>query len=286
MQQGNTCWFHSIVNGFILSSIGRKFIEGYMSLHIAHRPVRTSRTLRPNNKSVCPRTFNRDFFWSYISNRLKSKVVSPNTNVFRTAAAIKSVVSSAPRMLNVTSKGTSIRREDEIYRGLFGNLYAELYWTPQGPRNDIKIARINFNNKDSIPNKFGNLVLSHCFIILWTPPQPDSHAIAGYLCDGKPFIFDSLSGYYSYDWRKENFNHIILNVHERHAIYVDPTFIYLTKTNVGVMNLNKNVLNFIKNHAFKYNLTNANINLMFNKWKKLSKNDQRALELSLEKKIG
>jgi hypothetical protein len=76
-QAGGTCWFHSIVNGFLVTPRGRRLLNKAYYLYIT-----TNRNAQPkyNYLTSCPRrgTIDLNSFWTYILYRLGKFRLLPN----------------------------------------------------------------------------------------------------------------------------------------------------------------------------------------------------------------
>lgn len=181
-QRGGTCWFHSALNGLIMSPLGRRVLK--MHLRFVNRGMRLTNIggrsiFSPN--SACPaKTARSALFWDYIRHRLeRSRVPSHYVN--------KNVItSSGLRNSNQVSGGTVM----DMYR-----LYDKLF------PGDYKTSFIG-KTTPTFVFKFGNVfpytvihhgvtyLLSHAHLSLIGPVK--SHFVTGFINrNGNPVIYDS-----------------------------------------------------------------------------------------------
>ena len=69
-QVGGTCWFHTALNGWILSSNGRKLLKRYLARY--KRTPNYAKTQQIAKAGACPRpgTFPMVYFWAYVDTML------------------------------------------------------------------------------------------------------------------------------------------------------------------------------------------------------------------------
>lgn len=68
MQDKGTCWFHAILNVFLLSTEGRKILREALQEYMVNHTLLNIR----NNSNSCPMrgTINKQYFWSYVKYKL------------------------------------------------------------------------------------------------------------------------------------------------------------------------------------------------------------------------
>ncbi len=179
VQQKGTCWFQTIVNGWLLSKIGRKVIKERLT---AFKKSSNVRALTKNQFNACPsrKHIPQAYFWSYIEHMLNTKEWNTKfrLNVLRGIQFPegKLIRSSGLRSPNKNVVGGSERDVFSFNDILFN-----------GKQEYFVFSQKIENPKAPIPEKIkwaGSL--SHVYIVY------GNHAIAGYIgLNGNPMIYDS-----------------------------------------------------------------------------------------------
>jgi hypothetical protein len=195
-QQGPTCWFHSIINGLLLSPRPRAMLK-MLTKDVENLPV---------NANVCPsKRASRTWFLRYIKHLLQGG--GPVHDVFKNIEVIKA---SGLRRTSLTSRfgGTlndAVRFYDTFFPGEFTNRNGT-----SAPMFVMKRYGSGYTGPGSNPEVPHELVrngvryeLTHSIIMFWIKPFPTGHAIAGYKHrDGMYLAYDSNGRTIDYDWTK------------------------------------------------------------------------------------
>ena len=200
-QQGDTCWFHSIVNGLLLSAHPRAILK-QMSEHVPEDN-------RTRNFNLCPlRTASNLLFWRYIKHRLDGyggvSAAFKNTNVIKSANfrgfdyRLRIFLKKGLRAAMARNKYDAGTKYDmfNFYRKMFPRGLFIMKECDEGP----------------IPHSLpGGYILTHADVSVWTAPaNPNTnaiiygHAIAGYITPGGKYkMYDSASDkVIDYDWTR------------------------------------------------------------------------------------
>lgn len=199
-QQGDTCWFHSIVNGLLLSERPRAILQN-MSDDV---PVD-----RRRNFNLCPlRTASNLLFWQYIKHRLDGyggvNSAFKNTNVIRSA----NFRGFEYRVRTFLKKGLrAAMARDKYDAGTKHDMFA--FYRKMFPRGLFILKEYQ---DEPIPHTLpGGYILTHADVSVWEAPSNTSsneviygHAIAGYITPaGKYKMYDSASDkVIDYDWTR------------------------------------------------------------------------------------
>ena len=178
IQKGGTCWFHTLLNGWLLSDIGRQVLTNRV------------RFTNPNPEldNICPvRSKIPSYFWNYI----KFELSAPKDHIWANVRLQnKYHESNLIRSLNLR-KGGNV--SGGTYRDIepFMNFIAPGNWSKK-PRLDICILHYGRGFKEIRP-PIGYRP-SHAYIAL-TSSNPETmghgHAITGYVRNGEYKIADS-----------------------------------------------------------------------------------------------
>jgi len=198
-QQGDTCWFHSIVNGLLMSARTRAILK-QMSENVPDDN-------RRRNFNLCPmRTAPSTLFWRYIKHRLDGyggvNSAFKNTNVIRSANfrgfdyRVRTFLKKGLRAAMARDKYDAGTKHDmfAFYRKMFPRGLFILKEYEDGP----------------IPHTLpGGYTLTHADVSIWEAPSKANeiiygHAIAGYItATGKYKMYDSASDkVIDYDWTR------------------------------------------------------------------------------------
>jgi hypothetical protein len=179
MQLKGTCWFQAILNGWLLSRIGRKVIKERLT---AFKKSSNVRKLTKNQFNACPsrKHIPQAYFWSYVEHMLNPKEWNTafRVNVMRGIQFPegKLIRSSGLRSPNKNVIGGSLRDVYSFNSILFN-----------GRGDDYVLLKTYTNPTHEIPRRFEHgTTLSHAYI------NCSKHAIAAYIAlNGKPMIYDS-----------------------------------------------------------------------------------------------
>lgn len=206
-QQGGTCWFHSIVNGLLMSPRPRQLLK-QMTAHVSASSV---------NKTVCPsKHASREWFLRYIKHRLEGpgtvNNVFKNVNVIR-SAGLRGLGSPRSTRYSIASVYNSVAGGGRANGGTVGDFkwfYQKMF---PGSIFVIKkfkniagqyIGRSNPEVPHFLTKNGQNYELTHAFISFWVRPV-SGHVITGYkTASGKFEAFDSAFNQKvpDYDWTK------------------------------------------------------------------------------------
>ena len=201
LQQGGTCWFHSIINGLLMSERPRAILKR-MSENVPEDN-------RRRNFSVCPmRTAPSLLFWRYIRHRLEGfggvNSAFKNTNVIK-SANFRGFDHHVRTFLKRGLRAAMAR--DKYDGGTKHDMFA--FYRKMFPRGLFLLKEYQ---DAPIPHTLpGGYTLTHADIAVWEAPSAASsntvingHAIAGYITPtGKYKMYDSgTDKVINYDWTR------------------------------------------------------------------------------------
>ena len=192
-QQGETCWFHAIVNGLVMSKRPREIMTS-LSNNVPDDNRR--------NYNFCPmRNASRDVFWRYIKHRISS--YGRINNSYRNVNVIKSsgVRGLAHRMKSLFKNNENGNANDMV------NFYNKMFKS-----GVFKLKVISARNNVAESNAPG-YTLTHSWIglLVGTVNAANNsveivggHSVCGYITPGGKYkIYDSMNDkIYDVDWRK------------------------------------------------------------------------------------
>ena len=182
MQLRGTCWFHSILNIFLLSSTGRMLLRKALKMYLEKQPVLLN--IR-NNSNACPMRghINLQYFWSYVKYKLSSNTSGKATrnNIVSENHLIRNL---NLRNKNQTTEGGSYDDLLKFIKAVFPPSMLKFILSPFIPSN-------KFNK--NIPVETDKYTLFGCYIgANWKKlGKYEGHAICGYMCNNIPYIYDS-----------------------------------------------------------------------------------------------
>lgn len=219
LQIKGTCWFQSILNGWLLSYPARRLLQKGLEI------FKKSNNMKKWTKiDACPLHLSGAYFWSYIEYKLKEDYtnVNFNKNVLKgTQFTNERLLSNLQLAQNTKNKGQegadpwreSIKFLDKVFPGQWG------YITPLKPivlgyYKDLKKMRadplmtrshvsITAMNRDPVTN------------------EVEGHAICGYRCKtGKLMIYDSNNfRSFEFDWLHDDPRDYFKNKYGYNNIY-------------------------------------------------------------------
>lgn len=247
IQLKGTCWFQTIVNGWLLSKVGRKVIRERLR---AFKRSSNFRRVTKNQLNACPsrKHIPQAFFWSYIEHMLDTK----NWNTPFRANVMRGI--EFPESKLVRSSGLRTANQ-KVSGGTEKDVFAfnDVLFTKHHPKY---VKTLVFTNpKTPIPEKN----LSHAYILY------GNHAIAGYIgLDGKPMVYDSNEKSPRYiDWIRNPLSilshlRFVYGGNSNSAFKIAATYVYpyrhsnAPSPNTRFFNKSK----FNRNRAVRYNLSN------------------------------
>jgi len=186
MQLGGTCWFHAILNVFLLSPLGHRLLRGALSQYLLTQPNLLN--IR-NNSNSCPMRgkINLQYFWSYVRYKLS------NSNSGKTSR--NNLVSENHLIRNLKLRGQNQNTAGGGAVDMARFLDAVF---PKNIQRNILHQPYTSENSTRIPTEMFGYQLIGCYIAAtWkvshvAEPYVRGHAICGYICsDGTPYIYDS-----------------------------------------------------------------------------------------------
>lgn len=192
-----TCWFHAIVNGWILSEPSRKIMKQKLYA------FKQSHEMKPfTNIYACPmRGKLPAYFWSYVEYMIKYvEGKSKNTDEFH-----RKVMNNKEYSANNLIENMFVRSKAYTDLGQTKNvkMFLELLfpgnWSNEIGK-DIFIKKFKADEKVYTPPGYRML---HAYIHIVNTQKTAAHAIMGGLCGKRAFIFDSSIKDIIYkDWRE------------------------------------------------------------------------------------
>ena len=199
VQSKKTCWFHTSVNGFLFTPLGRKLLLKAHQLYKNKRPA--------TNGNSCPRpgTLNLPNFWKYIIARIEKRIPIYEKKAILNIRPGRKVAGGSYNDLAVLC---------QLIFGAVGFRYTNAFF------NTSRLNRSKIKNMNDVPpvildastdvtdieNKTGELEngkfvyeLNHVYISIYDRTVTNNslktaavgHAITGYTCRGKRYIYDS-----------------------------------------------------------------------------------------------
>ena len=176
-QLKGTCWFQTILNGWLLSKQGRIILKRKL------RAFKQSHEMKPyTNIGACPmrKKLPAVYFWSYVEHMLKPRNNKFHSNVMR---GIEFPEGKLIRSSHI--RGSKNNVEGGTYNDV--NIFNEILFPNVKNRNSVIHVETLRNRIDPIPSlEYGRYKLSHAYIMC--TGIPFGHAICGYDND---MIFDS-----------------------------------------------------------------------------------------------
>jgi hypothetical protein len=204
-QQGGTCWFHSIINGLLMSPRPRRLLKQMVA------------NVAPINGSACPsKTASRELFLRYIKHRLEGpgtvNNVFKNVNVIR-SAGLRGLGRPGSARYSIASVYNSVAGGGRANGGTVGDFkwfYRKMFpgstfiIQKYGDTASRYIGRTNPAVPHFITKNGVKYELTHAFIFFWVKPV-SGHVITGYKSAAGNFeAFDSAfnTKVPNYDWTK------------------------------------------------------------------------------------
>ena len=217
LQTRGTCWFYTILNGFILSTDGHAIL--YNKLTEFYKKLKKDEKVYFDaaNNAPCPlmdlTKVKQIYFWKFIDQYmcLLGGPRSINLKAGRSAEILKNInlVGDQAR-INQGGRGASGQEEicrvlDHIgFKGKYDTRFAGRQYTFDGRKKPQFVVVRESKNKPrnhmyEFQNSFmndPNYSLMCCGIAIYNEEAKSTemhraHAIAGYVCNGKGFLFDS-----------------------------------------------------------------------------------------------
>lgn len=180
-QLQGTCWFQSIINGWLLADKSREFLKARLAAYKRYKNVKNI-----NTKSCPIRKFDPDFFFSYVDSYFNGNKNS-NQKRYKNLNLIANL-SLAQNRKEKGAQGAAVIENTEIFlKNIFGTNWSVL------PNMDIMLWKPS--KTIDLPPKLSGYILSHASIVMY-PMKGNNytgtpHAITGYICNGKPIVYDS-----------------------------------------------------------------------------------------------
>jgi hypothetical protein len=217
IQTTGTCWFFSILNGFILSEDGQKIL--YARLKEFYNKLSADEKVYFDDKlnAVCPmknfKKTNEIYFWKFVDQYL-CFVSGPRTESLKMGRSAKVLagmhLQGTAARANIGTKGAHPQQEianilEHVgFTGKFDMRYAEkkvAFDSRKKPQfvvvsesDWIPTAYMERIPKAFMENKDYSLMCASIAIsntLANNREQHKGHALSGYLCNGKGFIYDS-----------------------------------------------------------------------------------------------
>ena len=217
LQSRGTCWFYSILNGFILSTDGHAILFNYLNEFYKKLTKDEKAYFDSKNNAPCPLTdltkVKQIYFWKFIDQYLclLGGPRSIGIKAGRSVELLKNVnLAGEKTKINQGGKGALTQEEicrvlDHIgFKGKYDTRFAGrqfkfdgrkkpqfvvVRWASENPKQHMYEFPINFMNDP-------NYSLMCCGISIYNEEAKNTekhraHALTGFMCNGKGFIFDS-----------------------------------------------------------------------------------------------
>lgn len=227
LQTRGTCWFYSILNGFILSEDGVKILFARLKDIYASLKPEEKAYFNTNFNALCPlqnlTRMNQIYFWKFLDQylcfqstpkptqlrRSKSITLLRGVNLQGTKAKLHGGLKGAYPQQEITQVLNHLGFKDKYYT--IGS-WAEKFDGRRRPQFVVVIQNtgvVPWAYMPTFPAKLmkdpkyslmcGSLVIENRHVN--NSEMHRAHALAGYVCNGKGFIFDSNSTeIYRCDW--------------------------------------------------------------------------------------
>lgn len=200
MQNKGTCWFHAILNIFLLSFVGRKMLREQLRLYMKNHNLLNIR----NNSNACPMrgTINKQYFWSYVRYKLQTLKYGK--------ASRNNLVSENHLIRNLNLRKANAPTTGGTKQDL--KLFVDTIF----PNSDIGFGMVTmFGDKppskgisiysNSNKTAFGAFIKMHWYKkIDGELVFHQAHAICGFICKKQLYIYDSNNlRAYKLNWLRE-----------------------------------------------------------------------------------
>ena len=190
LQTRHTCWFYSILNGFMLSDGGKKILYNKMTEFYSGLNSNNQAYFNSNLNAPCPASankINKLYFWKFIKQFL--------CEIGRPKGKSPLLLRNVPGNNN----GSVRTNKGQVPSKYIGRILKHLGFTDQEFYEDTNIDHrrrpqfvvIHNTGVSSINLNKGEYSLICANIVVKVPGY--AHAVAGYIKDGKGYIFDSAS---------------------------------------------------------------------------------------------
>jgi hypothetical protein len=193
-QEGDTCWFHAIVNGLIMSKRPREI----MAILTNNVPDDNRR-----NYSFCPmRNASKDVFWRYIKHRIGSygRVNNSyrNVNVIK-SSGVRGVVNRIKSMFRRNTGNGTAHDVLNFYKKMFSSEFFKLKAISAG-----KNATETHSPGYTLTHSWIGLIVGTVNTTNNSIEIAGGHSVCGYVTpSGNYKIYDSMNDkIYDVDWRK------------------------------------------------------------------------------------
>jgi len=231
MQIKGTCWFQSILNGWLLSYPARRLLQKGLEMFKKSNNMKKWTAI-----DACPLHLSGAYFWSYIEYKLKEDYTDVNfhKNVLKgTQFTNDRLINNLQLAQNKENKGQSganpwgesVKFLDKVFPGQWGYItplkpivlgyYKDLKKMKADPLMTRSHVSITAMNRDPVTNKV------------------EGHAICGYRCKtGKLMIYDSNNlRSFQFDWLHDDPRDYFKNTYDFNNIYdVFYVVTYIRKT--------------------------------------------------------
>jgi len=217
IQTRGTCWFYSILNGFILSTDGHAILFNYLNEFYEKLTKDEKAYFDSKNNAPCPlkdlTKVKQIYFWKFIDQYLclLGGPRSINLKAGRSVELLKNInLAGEKARINQGGKGASGQQEicrvlDHIdFKGKYDTRYAHTQGRFDGRKKPQFVVVRESENKPrdymlEFPSAFMNdekyeLMCTGITIAnqeARNKSMHTSHAISGFVCNGKGFLFDS-----------------------------------------------------------------------------------------------
>lgn len=209
IQTKGTCWFHSIINGLLLSSDGQKIMYDnlnrfYESLTIVEKAYFDDGLDAPCPMSDLTKT-RRIYFYKFLDQYMCFK--SGPRNISMKAGKSPNILRGINLRGNVArgAGGTKGGHPQEEITQVLDHLGLKNQYSVVTPYNPVRFSRPNFIVWRDGPRSGFNIMpqwrpetydpiccsITIANTLATTTGRHRSHAIAGYICQGKGYLFDS-----------------------------------------------------------------------------------------------
>jgi hypothetical protein len=202
LQIKGTCWFQSILNGWLLSTYGRHI------LIMALAKFKQSNNMKKwTNINACPWKLSGAFFWSYIEYKLKENYTNVNFNKralqgleFKNTRLMKNV-GVAQWTANKGEQGSIALIE---YHKFLNQVFPE-QWSYLASKKKPILVKV-YNGHSNI-KQLNGYTMSHAIMTYYSKKLGGGgHSICGYICStGTPMVYDSNNlRSFPHDWVRKN----------------------------------------------------------------------------------
>jgi hypothetical protein len=206
LQTHGTCWFYTILNGFLLSELGRKFLWSHMTAYYATLTPAEKTFFTDRVSAPCPASatnFKKLFFYKFLDQYVCAINTSSNVNnrAGKSAELLRNIEFVGARAKQFKGLGgASASTEIDAILGRLGIRDWGMGLLDNRVKDDLSAKNMIILSAwlDSLHTKLDSkmTVGSHVFLlshaeVKMSNKQNEGHSIVGVRCGGEGYLYDS-----------------------------------------------------------------------------------------------